>query len=38
LRPFPEEVLRAAGAVEVYRESKDLLANLEEIISFKRPI
>jgi HAD superfamily hydrolase (TIGR01509 family) len=35
---FPEEVLRAAGAVNVYRDPEDLLANLEEIMSLKTPI
>jgi HAD superfamily hydrolase (TIGR01509 family) len=32
---FPEEVLRAAGAVKIYRDPEDLLANLDAVMSFK---
>jgi HAD superfamily hydrolase (TIGR01509 family) len=35
---FPEEVLRAAGSIEIYRDPSNLLENLEEIMSFKTPI
>jgi HAD superfamily hydrolase (TIGR01509 family) len=35
---FPEEVLRAAGAIEVYRDPEDLLVKLDHIMSLKQEI
>lgn len=35
---FPEELLRAAGAVEVYRDPEDLLANVDRLVNLHQPI
>jgi len=35
---FPEELLRAAGAVEIYRDPEDLLAHVDELMSLHEPI
>ena len=35
---FPEELLRAAGAVEIYRDPEDLLGHVDELMSLREPI
>jgi len=35
---FPEELLRAAGAVEIYRDPEDLLGHVDELMSLHEPI
>jgi phosphoglycolate phosphatase-like HAD superfamily hydrolase len=34
----PEELLRAAGAVEIYRDPEDLLMHVERLMSLHQPI
>jgi HAD superfamily hydrolase (TIGR01509 family) len=35
---FPEELLRAAGAVEIYRDPEDLLTHVSELMNLHEPI
>ena len=34
---FPEELLRAAGAVEIYRAQEDLLVHVDQLMSLHEP-
>jgi phosphoglycolate phosphatase-like HAD superfamily hydrolase len=35
---FPEELLRAAGAVEIYRDPENLLTHVNELMNLHEPI